>query len=185
MTKNTLIEIIKKLQKICNKQKIKIAFTGGIAVGIYGIPRTTYDVDGVILVERENLQDFLLILSKQGFKYDRKKPIKVIQNMEFITLIYSKYKMYVDLFLASGEFQRQILQSARSVKFNKIKINIISPENLILLKLQSGRQRDFEDVREIILRNKNKLDFVYLEKWAKKLYVDIYLKDELESLGLK
>ena len=38
-------------------------------------------------------------------------------------------------------------------------VDIISPEDLILLKLQAGRERDTEDVRNIICENFKTLDF--------------------------
>lgn len=61
---------------------------------------------------------------------------------------------------------------------------IISPEDLILVKLQSGREKDTEDIREIILENIS-VSFKYLRSWAKLLKVDTFLRDELESLGLE
>ncbi|MBI5400017.1 hypothetical protein HZB07_05350 [Candidatus Saganbacteria bacterium] len=46
-----------------------------------------------------------------------------------------------------------------------------------------NREKDLEDVREILQANKGKLNFAYLKSWAKKLEVDLFLKDELASLG--
>ena len=183
MTKNLLIEIIEKLQKVCQKNRIKMALAGGIAVGAYAIPRATYDVDGFILVSEDKMDLLLSSLIKQGFIYDKHKPIKIIQGKRFVTLLYSKYKMYIDLFVAEGDFQTGMLKRAKKVKFNKIKINIISPEDLILLKLQAGRERDVEDVRGIISENISRLNFNYLKRWSRKLGVDLFLKEELESLG--
>jgi predicted nucleotidyltransferase len=184
MTKNLLIEVIEKLQKLCLKQKIKIAFTGGIAIGVYGNPRATYDVDGFILAAREQIAPLLSALSKVGFKPSENPILKTIQDKQFITLIYSKYKMYVDLFVATGDFQTGILQRAKSLKANKLKINIVSPEDLILLKLQAGREKDLDDVRGILTETFSRLDLKYLKKWGRQLEVNHFFADELKSLGL-
>lgn len=184
MTKNLLIEAIEKLQKACLKQKIKIAFTGGIAIGVYGNPRATYDVDGFILAAKKQIAPLLLALGKIGFKSSKKPVFKTIQDKQFITLIYSKYKMYVDLFIATGDFQSGILKRAKRLKANKLKINVVSPEDLILLKLQAGREKDLDDVRGILTESFTRLDLKYLKKWAKQLGVDHFLIDELKSLGL-
>ena len=184
MTKNLLIEVIKKLQKACQKSRVKIAFTGGIAVGVYGVPRTTYDVDGFILASIDQIDLLLSALVKEGFKYEKEHFIKVIKDKKFLTLVYSKYKMYIDLFVAIDDFEKGILRRSRKLKFNRIAINVIAPEDLILLKLQAGRERDLEDIRGIILENISRLDFKYLKKWAKKLDVYHFLRDELESLRM-
>jgi len=184
MIKNLLVEIIEKLYKICRREKIEIVFTGGIAVGVYGIPRATYDVDGIALIGEEKIKGVLSALKKEGFKHDPKKPVKAIQGMPFVTLVYSKYKIYVDLFLARDKFQREIISRSRVFPFNRIRIKVVSPEDLILIKLQAGRERDIEDIRGIISESQSKLDFGYLKNWAKKLGVDLFLRDEFESLGI-
>lgn len=184
MISDILTKVIEELQRVCVKQKVKLAFMGGIAVSAYGIPRATYDVDAVALIEEAKLEPFLLDLRRRGFKYDKKKPIKIIQGKPFITLIYLKGKVYTDVFLARDEFQQQAFSRTRKLKLNRTKINIVSPEDLILIKLQSGRERDLDDVRTILSENVSKLDFAYLRKWAKRLGIDLYLRDELESLRL-
>ena len=83
------------------------------------------------------------------------------------------------------KFQHEVLRRAKKGKLGKLNLHIISAEDLILIKLQAGREKDIEDIRQIILENSPRLDFVYLGKWAKLLEVDIFLKDELKSLGLK
>jgi DNA polymerase elongation subunit (family B) len=105
--------------------------------------------------------------------------------MPFVSLIYSKHKTYVDLFLGQSEFQKSLLSRARKFKFNKGTINVVSPEDLILVKLISGREKDIEDVRDIITENLKNLNFKYLRDWAKRLNVDIFLKDELKSLRIR
>lgn len=182
MISDILTRIIEELYRVCVKRKVKLAFMGGIAVSVYGIPRATYDVDAVALVGETEIKPLLLALRQKGFRYDKKKPIKIIQGKPFITLIYSKGKVYIDLFLARDEFQVQVLSRIRKLKLNRTKVNIVSPEDLILIKLQSGRERDLDDVRTILSENVSKLDLDYLKKWAKKLGIELFLKDELESL---
>jgi predicted nucleotidyltransferase len=184
MISDVLTKVIEELQEICLKQKVKVAFMGGMAVSAYGFPRATYDIDAVMFIEEKKLNLFLSELHKRGFSYDKKNPVKIIQGKPFITLTYLKSKVYIDLFLARDEFSKQVLLRTRKFKLNRMKINLVSPEDLILIKLQAGRERDLDDVRAILSENVSKLDFNYLRNQARKLRVDLYLKDELESLGL-
>ena len=184
MARNILLTVLSELLKVCKDHKIKIALIGGIAVSVYARPRVTYDIDGIISIKEEQIKGFLNILKEAGFRYDKKEPVKFIQGLSFITLCYAKHKTYVDLFIAGNEFQKNILARARKVMFNKMSLNIISLEDLVLIKLQTGRERDLEDVRDMISENKGKIDLRYLKKWAQALNIYVFLKDELKSLGI-
>ncbi|MBU2575119.1 MAG: nucleotidyltransferase [Elusimicrobia bacterium] len=184
MTRNILFAVLEKLIKVSRQSKTKLVLMGGIAVSVFASPRATYDIDAIISLEDEKLKDFLDLLKKEGFKFNRRQPIRFIQNLPFITFYYPPYKTYVDLFVARNEFQYEILKRARKVNLDKLKLSIISPEDLILVKLHSGREKDIEDVRQIILENKSKLDFDYLRKWSKLLDLKVFLKDEIRSLGI-
>ena len=185
MTRNILLIVLEKLMKLAHRSKIKIVLMGGIAISLFAKPRATYDIDGMVSSKEENLKDFLSLLKESGFKFDSKQPIKFIKGLPFITFYYPRYKTYVDLFVAQNKFQNEVLKRAKEVKLGKLHLSIISPEDLILLKLQTGREKDLEDIREIILEKRKNLDFVYLKKWAKALGVDVFLKDELRSSGLQ
>jgi predicted nucleotidyltransferase len=184
VTKNILLTVLNELLKVCKAHKIKVVLMGGLAVSMYARPRSTYDIDGIISIKKEQIRDFLNILKEAGFRYDKKDPVKFIQGLPFITLCYVKHKTYVDLFIAGNEFQENILTRAKNIRFNKMLLKLISPEDLILIKLQTGRERDLEDVRDMISENKGKIDFSYLKKWSRALNVHIFLEDELKSLRI-
>lgn len=184
MTKNILIIVLEKLLKVSRRKKIKIVLMGGMATSIFARPRATFDIDGMVSIEDQDIKEFLNLLKKNGFKFDNNEPVKFIQGLPFISFYYPPYKTYVDLFIAKNRFQYEVLKRAKKISFDKLPLYIISPEDLILVKLQTGREKDVEDVREILIENKDKLSFSYLSKWAKLLSVDVFLKDELKSLGL-
>jgi predicted nucleotidyltransferase len=46
---------------------------------------------------------------------------------------------------------------------------LISPEDLILLKAFSERERDFEDLAALLRNGSAKLDMKYVQRWAKSL----------------
>lgn len=162
-------------------------FMGGLATSVWAEPRATYDIDGVIKINSNIIEDFLKKIQREGFTYDKEDPIKTIQGLPFITLIYpmKKHSIYVDLFLVRNEYGKEALSRRVEINLWGVKIPVISPEDLILYKFLSGRTKDLDDVRQILLMQHQNLDIEYLKIWAERLGVLIYLEDELSSLGLK
>ncbi len=187
MISQSFVGIIKKFSKICKKNKIDFMFTGGIAVSVWGNPRATYDIDGIIGISIAETKKFLDMVVKGGFVYDKKTPIKSIQNLSFITLKYpyKKSKIYVDIFIAKDEYLKESLSRKKEIKFYDTKISIIAPEDLILYKLFSGRNKDIEDIHDILFSQKGKLNIEYMKKWAENLGISYKLKDELKSVYYK
>lgn len=183
MIARTLLNAMEEILRISRKNNVPIMFMGGIAVSAWGIPRATYDIDGIIQIDSEKLCKFLNSLSLKGFTYNKKEPVRVIKNLSFITLCHrmQKQKLYIDLFLVQSEYGKNALQRSKKITLNKLRVPIISPEDLILYKLLAGRTRDLEDVRNILLMQKEKLDTGYMKRWAKRLGISVFLKDELDS----
>ena len=183
MIQDSLLKTLDKILKTVSKEHIPVMFMGGIAVSLWGQPRTTYDIDAVIGISGSEKDKFLLEASKQNFTYDKKNPVKIIQKSAFITLASSvkNRKIYVDLFLASGEYQRVALSRRKEISIFGRTLPVISAEDLILYKLLAGRTKDIDDIREILVSQKSKLDIIYMKKWANKLGIMTFLNDELDS----
>ncbi len=181
MTTNVLLTVFKKLDQAAQEADTKIVIMGGIAVSIYALPRTTLDIDGVIDVEESSTPRFLEAAAKQGFQWDRKNPLKSIKELPFITLLHPSTGVYIDLFLAQNDFQRSAISRSRTVKVSDIQFEVMSPEDLILVKLISDRPRDTEDVRGILVENADNLDYAYLNRWSNYLGISAFLRDELRS----
>jgi hypothetical protein len=156
----------------------------GMAISVYAAPRATFDIDAIGDVKEESLDGFLMDLKEQGFSFNEANPVKAIAGMPFITLYYGRLRIPFDLFLARNEFQRSIIQRSRSLRDGGMELEVISPEDLILVKLLSGRPRDIEDIRQILTENSGVLDFNYLRRWSTELGQQVFLEDEMESLGI-
>jgi len=184
MISKSIILLIRKILKISQQEKINLMFIGGIAVSVWGNPRATYDIDIVAQIDIEKIKDILKIFHKNNFGYDEKKPLKSIQNLQFITLTYprKKNKIFIDLFIVRGDYFQEALKRKRIVKIFDLKIPVISPEDLILYKLLSRRERDMDDIRDILSLQKRNIDINYMKKWAEGLGVKAFLEDELKTL---
>ena len=182
MNNSRLFDVFNKLEVAAKESDVKVVIMGGLAVSIYAQPRATLDIDGIIELDERYIDNFLTAAEKRGFSWDKEVPIKRIKGLPFITLYYPDGKVYVDLFLAKGDFQENVIRRSRAVDVEGVKLDLISPEDLILVKLISDRPKDTDDVREILLESSDDLDFKYLEKWGEKLGVLQFLRDEMRSL---
>ena len=77
--------------------------------------------------------------------------------------------IFLDIFSAVGPLGQAILDRRRRITLEGRDVWLISPEDLILLKAFSDRERDFEDLVTLYRHSGSKLDKPYIEKWASSL----------------
>ena len=72
----------------------------------------------------------------------------------------------MDLIFSTTPYERTAVARAVEVDIGGESVPFASAEDLILLKLFSGRERDIEDARSVVDRQGGRLDWGYLERWA-------------------
>ena len=76
----------------------------------------------------------------------------------------------VDLFLAESSFQQELLKRAKPEPIDDVMVRMVTPEDLILLKLLARRPRDLADIGDVLFIQ-GTLDETYLRPWATELGV--------------
>ena len=184
MTGPDLLQVLKAVVSTARRHRVRVILMGGMAVSVYAPPRATYDIDAIGEFGEGTMAPFLADLKKQGFTFDEGKPVREIAGLPFVSFFHPRSKIYFDLFIAESEFQESIVRRSRPLRFEGIELELISPEDLILVKILSGRSRDNEDIRQILEENSRTLDFDYLREWAGKLGRQVFLEDEIKSVGI-
>lgn len=145
------------IQDLCNKltsKNIEFAIVGGVAVILHGVSRGTMDVDMVISWQQDQL--IKTIEAFKEFGLVSRLPItaeqvflsreEFIQNKNLIAWNFynpSNITEQVDLIISYSLSNNQI----QFVKANDCTIPILKIEDLIAMKLKSGRPQDIEDVK--------------------------------------
>ncbi len=152
---------------------IRYAVMGGIAVRVYGIPRPTYDIDFTVALDRSRLPEFYRAVGNLGYTVPEPYLQGWIDRVADLPLV--KARLYladqgidVDLFLAESPYQEELLRRRRREPVADSQVWLVSPEDLILLKLLAKRQRDFADIGDVLF-TQGQLDEAYLRRWAKPL----------------
>ncbi|MBN1974727.1 MAG: nucleotidyltransferase [Sedimentisphaerales bacterium] len=162
-----LEDAYKKVVTFLNKERYKYIIIGGIAAGTLGEPRVTGDVDIDIEMESSDITAFLDKAEKEGFKFTSKQCLTNAEHTGTFQINYEAF--HIDFIIASTDFEKAAFERKKIIKLYGIKAFFPTPEDLILLKIIPGRDKDLLDAKNIVLRHKNKLDTKYLKNWVSKL----------------
>jgi predicted nucleotidyltransferase len=146
MGKKQLPEEFKEFIQYLNKNKVKYLLVGGWAVGIYGHPRATKDIDFLFSNDKKNLDRIKKALNEFG------APPIDLENF--------KEDGYV-IRIGSSPIQIDLINSADGIEINDcferkkimdiegVKVNVIAIDDLIINKKSSARNIDIADAEKL------------------------------------
>jgi hypothetical protein len=141
---------------------------GALALGAWGTPRTTQDLDVLISVDQEDRPDLIKQLEARGFLVDNQWSEHNPMIREFHVRLH-RNAIPVDLMLPRDAHDQECLTRRRQYRLGKLSLWIISPEDFVLHKLKAGRAQDFIDVLSVLQRQHQSLDRPYMSQWAQRL----------------
>lgn len=160
-----LEDVYKKVVTFLNRGRYKYLIIDGIAAGTLGEPRITADVDIDMIIDREDIPDFLDKATNAGFKVLKERCLVSAERTGVFQINLEDF--HVDFIIVSTDLETMAFERAKTIKLYGIKAFFPSPEDLILLKIIPGRDKDLLDAKSVVLRHKGKLDTRYLRTWAK------------------
>jgi len=141
---------------------------GGYALPFYGRIRTTIDLDLAVMIKTEKeLQQLCNWLQLSNFEATISHPENPV-----IVVVDQREKVEIELWLKPDGivFDDETLRRRRKAKLDEnIEAWIIAPEDFIVNKLARPDRGaiDEQDVKSVLVRQKDKLDKEYLEKRAR------------------
>jgi hypothetical protein len=166
------LDVLKSVTAQLEGAGIPYMVTGSMAANFYAVPRMTRDIDIVIeLSERE--VDRVTRLFQQEFYIDRDMVQRAVRDHAMFNMIHNALVVKVDCVVRKEtEYRREEFSRRRAVSVAGQRVFIVSPEDLILSKLdwakESRSQMQLDDVRNL-LRSVQGLDTEYLNRWADRL----------------
>lgn len=143
---------------------------GALAVGAWGRPRATKDIDLLILLEESTQPEFTAWLGSVGFTPDedwaRQNPLMKGRGIRL------RHRSHpVDLMIPGDGHEREALTRRVSLTIEGLPVWMATPEDLILLKLKACRDHDLVDARSVVHQQAARLDLNYLWNWADQLHL--------------
>lgn len=181
MFKKILLRLAKGLDEI----GVPYIIIGDQAVLLYGNPRMTNDIDVTLGVDIDIFQGIFEFAENMGFKCLVDNPKDFVIKTMVLPLMETLTKIKIDMIFSNSEFEKKAIERANKIEVDGYKICFASLEDIIVFKIFSGRPRDIEDVKNIIVKNPH-FDQKYIQdqllNFDKELALDL-TKTFLKILG--
>jgi hypothetical protein len=162
-----LFQSVVALQDRLREAGILSAVIGGVAVGVWGEPRVTRDVDVKVLLGRDAAPRLLEVISPDYVPLQA-DPLAALTRTG-VLFVQDAQGTRLDLLLSDVSFDAEAIRRARDVTLQPGWVaSVCSPEDLIVYKLISTRQRDHDDAESVIRRQGDALDDGYVLTWLRR-----------------
>ena len=192
MQSDNILTVLKSFVNVLEKYSISYCIGGSIASSVYGLPRSTMDIDIVADIQSIHISDLITDLQNE-FYIDEMFIIEAINKVSSFNIIHLYTALKIDVFIYNRE-PHPALAFTRKRKDRLIESDdasefyFTSPEDIILHKLnwfKLGNQeseKQWLDVLGVIKVQGRLLDNKYLIKWAHELEIqDLLIRAFSES----
>ena len=184
-------KILRKVARELKAASIPYMVIGGQAVLLYGEPRLTRDIDVTLGIGVSELARIKKILPAMGLKILVKKDQEFVARTMVLPTKDRESEIRVDFIFSFSPYEKQAIGRARDVKLGRTQVKFASLEDVVIHKVVSGRPRDLEDIRSILVKNP-KYDSGYISRWLKEFdqslnqnLLEIFETTEEEIRGLE
>lgn len=139
----------KDFLKLLNSNNVEYLLIGGYAVGYYGFPRATGDMDVWINPTCENAQKIAIVLDAFGFHLEEKDLNVLIQENRVIRMGVPPLRIEL-LTTISGVIFLECFTKRMNALIDDVPVNIISLADLKTNKKASGRHNDLYDLEHLV-----------------------------------
>ncbi len=157
--------LIKKIAQRLDEDKVPYMIIGGQAVLLYGTPRLTRDIDITLGVDTDKFQLIEGICRKLGLKILPENPEDFARETKVLPAEEPELRIRVDFIFSFTEYEAQAISRTNEVVMSGYPVKFASCEDVIIHKMIAGRAVDEEDVRNILIKNKNSIDLKYIRGW--------------------
>ena len=134
--------------KLCNQKRVKYLLVGGYAVGHYGYPRATADMDVWIERSAENAAKAVSVLIAFGFDVPELSADLFLEEGKIVRMGFPPIRLEI-LNKISGVTFPDCYRSRKRVKIDGVKVDVIGLADLRKNKAAAGRLKDLDDLEHL------------------------------------
>jgi hypothetical protein len=133
---------------LLNSKEIEYLVIGGYAVGLYGYPRSTGDMDIWIAINEKNALKMIDALQQFGFALPDLKKAIFLEEKKVIRMGVPPMRLEILTSIDGVRFEA-CFKNRVVADFGNFKVNFISKADLLLNKRSSGRPQDLADFNKL------------------------------------
>lgn len=138
----------KEFLQLLNSHQVEYLLIGGYAVGYYGYPRATADMDIWIATQPENAAKVVEVLQEFGFGVEELTPDLFLQAEQIIRMGLPPLRIEILTTISGVSFEE--CYAARQVdSLDGVEVALISLDHLKINKKASGRYKDLNDLEHL------------------------------------
>jgi hypothetical protein len=152
------------LDAACRATKARYAIIGGLGVSFWARPRATLDVDVLIAAPLDLVDVLCTQLEKQGAR------VEAVERQPALLMAGIRGAVGgtpMDVLVSANPMAADLVRHRRRRAIGGRRIWVLAAEELVVLKLQSGRPLDLEDVGSIVASRGSQLDLRRVDQLAK------------------
>jgi hypothetical protein len=145
-----VFEEFKRLVLELQKQAVRYALVGGVAMAFYTEPRFTRDID--LLVDSDDFEKTKGILERDGYFESASPwtfPEVAIELRRFLKVSGEEDEMLIDILVAREEEVRSIIRNAVEAESEQGRIMLVNKRDLIWLKKTRDSKQDQADIEKL------------------------------------
>jgi len=139
---------LEAVARAAKRLKVPWYLFGAQAVALYGVPRTTADVD-VTLLWTSEVGAVLEALRRSGIE-TLVEDMAFIERARVIPAHHPASGWRVDIVLGGAGLEQQIAAEAVEMRVEKLKVPVLRLEHLLVLKVLAQRPQDLADVARLL-----------------------------------
>ena len=137
----------KELFELLNANKVRYLMLGGYAVGAYGYPRATNDLDVFVSGDEVNVENLIRCLAQFGFAEPMAHDI-LSEPRSIIEMGVEPIKIQLMNFADGIDFEAAFARR-NILDIEGIEVSVVSKDDLIRNKKAVGRYKDLADVERL------------------------------------
>ena len=138
----------KEFLQLLNSHQVEYLLIGGYAVGYYGYPRATADMDIWIAIAPENAAKVVKVLQTFGFGLEEVTPDLFLKEEQIIRMGLPPVRIEILTTISGVSFEECYAERQVDV-LDGVEVNLISLDHLKINKKASGQYKDLNDLENL------------------------------------
>jgi hypothetical protein len=180
-------EFLRRVSAALETAEIPYMLTGSLASSMYGVPRSTNDIDLIVAPSPAQLRKFVEICRRFKYHVGEDAASAVARGDQFNVVDFPNGWKADLIIRKEREFSVVEFERRETHEVGGLRLTIATPEDVLLAKLEWAKigesERQLSDAAGILRMQSGKLDLVYIQHWVTLLGVQQQWLTLLEMAG--